>query len=116
MHHRPASHLLLDAEPGELLVELRVLTAPVHNALHAGPGRVGLRVDVQAQRVAGLAHAGTGLELRPVGHDDGDLVVLRMDAGLHAVLPYWRNRYRPATRTAAYSGRPPIAQAFVDQL
>src|SRR5271166_887102 len=101
----PASGLLLDAEACELLVELRDLTAGVHQALHAGPGRMGLRIDIQAQRVAFLAHAGTGLELRPIGHDDVDLVVLRVDARLHGHNPFWRRRSRPAARAAGYSGR-----------
>src|SRR5690242_5277252 len=117
MQQVPAKPLrLLDTESGELLVELGDLPAGVQNTLHAGPRRVGLRVNVQAQRVARLAHAGTGLELRSVGHDDGDLVVIGMDAGLHGMLPCWRNRYRPATRTAAYSGRARLPQAFFDQL
>ena len=59
----PGSALVADAQPGELLVELGHLAAGVHHALHAGPGRMRLRVHVQAERVALLAVAGAGGEL-----------------------------------------------------
>ena len=49
----------------------------------ACPGRVRLRVNVQANGIAGLAIAGTGLELGPVGHDDVDLMMIGMNIGLH---------------------------------
>ena len=55
---------LAHPDAGEPLVELGDLAAGVHDALHAGPGRVRLRVDVEPQRVALLAHAGPRLELR----------------------------------------------------
>src|SRR5271165_7352583 len=109
----PASGLLLDAEACELLVELRDLTASIQQALHPGPGRMGLRIDIQAQRVAFLAHAGAGLELRPVGHDYVDLVVLRVDARLHGHIPCWRRRSRPAARAAGYSWQAGTAQVYV---
>src|ERR1700755_1563451 len=102
--HLPApSGLLFDAEAGELLVELRDLTAGIHHALHAGPSRVRLRIDIQAQRVAFLAHAGSRLELRPIGHYDVDLVVFGVNARLHGLVPCWRRRSRPAAQAGAYS-------------
>src|SRR4029077_4511471 len=79
--------LLLDAEAGELLVELGDLAAAVDDPVLAGPRRVRLRIDVEPQRVALLAVAGPRLELGPVGHDDVDLVILRMDARLHDAAP-----------------------------
>ena len=42
--------LVLDAQALEALVELGKLAAGVDQAVHAGPGRVGLRIDIQAQR------------------------------------------------------------------
>ena len=75
--------LLARANAGKALVELRDLAARVDNALHAGPGRVRLRINIQADGIARLAVAGTGLELGPVGHDDIDLMISGMDIGLH---------------------------------
>src|SRR6185437_15786436 len=72
------------SQAAEPLVEFRDLTARVDDPLLAGPGRVRLRINIQPQRVPFLAHAGTGLELRAVGHHDGDLVVLGVDTGFHA--------------------------------
>jgi hypothetical protein len=96
---RPRRCLLFDAEPGKLFVELGDLAAGVHHPLHTGPGRVGLCIDIQAQRVPCLAHAGARLELRPVGHDDVDLVVFGVDAWLHGLVPRWRRRSdRPRKR------------------
>ena len=78
-----AQPLLARANAGEALVELRDLPARINNALLAGPGRVRLRINVQANGIARLAVAGTGLELGPVGHDDVDLMIGGMDIGLH---------------------------------
>ena len=74
---------LARANAGEALVELRDLAARINNALLACPGRVRLRVNVQADGIARLAVAGTGLVLGPVGHDDVDLMISGMDIGLH---------------------------------
>ena len=89
---------LAAADAGKALVELRHLPARVHDALHAGPGRVGLRVDVQPQGIARLAVAGAGLELRAVRHDDVDFVILGVDVGFHGNAPGRHPRYRPGTR------------------
>src|SRR3978361_2296273 len=95
--------LSFDAEAGELLVELGDLAAGIHHALHAGPGRVRLRIDVQAQRVAGLAHARPCLELGSVGQGDGGLVIFWVNARLHAAGSCGRRRSRPAAQAAPYS-------------
>src|SRR4051794_10255746 len=58
--------LFLDSQPGELLVELRNLAAAVDDPVLPRPCRMRLRIDVQTQRVAGLAVAGPRLELRAV--------------------------------------------------
>src|SRR6185436_8347076 len=75
---------LLLPEPAELLLEAREAAAAVEQMLlPAGPGRVRLRVDVEAQRVARLAPGGAGGELGPVGHDDLDGVIIRVNVGFH---------------------------------
>src|SRR5262249_53154480 len=78
---------LLEAEPSELLLETRKPAAAVDQLLlTAGPGRVGLGVDVEAQRVTRLAAGRAGGELGTIGHDDLDGVVLGMGVGLHGQL------------------------------
>src|SRR3546814_15807104 len=52
-------------------------------AMLAGPGRVRLGVDVQAHGDARLAVGRAGLVLAPVGHHDGDLVIVGVDVFLH---------------------------------
>ncbi|APH54657.1 Hypothetical protein GbCGDNIH9_8555 [Granulibacter bethesdensis] len=47
---------------------------------------MGFGINVQTQRFAGLAIAGTGLELRAIGHDHVDLMVFRVDTALHRVI------------------------------
>src|SRR5260370_13010020 len=78
----------LDAEPAEALVDASELPALVIEALlSAGPGRMRLRIDLEPQRVACLAVGRAGLVARPVGHDDGDIVIIRMDIGFHGLAP-----------------------------
>ncbi len=79
---RPSA-LLTRTNAGEALVKLRNLAARINDALLTGPGRVRLRVNVQANGIAWLAVAGTALVLGPVGHDDVDLMITGMDIGLH---------------------------------
>lgn len=71
------------SEASKALVELGDLAPGVDHALHAGPGRVGFRVDVETQYVASLTHAGAGRIFRSVCHDDSDLVVVGVDTGFH---------------------------------
>lgn len=90
------------ADASESLVELRNLTARVDHALHAGPGRMGFRVDIEAQGFAGFAHAGPGFEFRTIGHDDVDLVIVRMNVRFHRVssIGIYGRRSRPAAKAA----------------
>ena len=78
--------LFLDAEAGELLVELRHLPTRINDPVLAGPGRMRLGIDVQPQRVTFRPVAGARLELRAVGHYDRDLVIFGVDAGFHCIL------------------------------
>src|SRR5262245_62906662 len=75
--------LAFQADALETLLELGELAAGVDQAVDAGPGRVRLRIDIQAQRVARLAHGRAGLEAAAVGHHHVDLVVVRVNAFLH---------------------------------
>src|SRR5260221_12128086 len=75
-------------ETMEAPVEAGALAAGVEQALLAArPGRVRFRVDVEAQRVAFLAVGRPRLVRGPIGHQDGDLVVVRMDAVFHRARP-----------------------------
>src|SRR5690349_4022826 len=88
------------AEPGSALA-LEALEAPVEAGevaagieqalLAAGPGRVRFRVNFEAQRVAGLAIGRAGLIAGAVGHHDGDVVIIRVNAFLHRANP-WLSR------------------------
>ena len=74
----------LSAEARELLLEAREPAAAVEQLLlAAGPGRVRLGIDVEAQRVAFLAPGGAGGEFGAVGHHHLDGVVVRMQVGFH---------------------------------
>src|SRR5512135_1725662 len=84
---------LLLAEIAEALVEAGELPARVQQLLlAAGPGRVRLRVDVEAQRIARLPVGGAGLVAGAVGHHHGDLVVIGVDAFLHGPGPSPKER------------------------
>jgi hypothetical protein len=54
--------------------------------LAAGPGRVRLRIDIEMQRIPGLAPGGARGELGTVGHDHFDGMVIGMRIGLHGVV------------------------------
>ena len=92
-----AAAYFLMPSPANFLLNLATWPPVSIIRLHAGPGRVRLRIDVQAQRVAWLAHAGPGLELCPVGHDDVNLVGMGVYARLHGanVLPGAADPDRP---------------------
>src|SRR5215472_11329086 len=79
--------LLLDAQILEALLELGELAAAVHQAMNAGPGRMRLGIDLEIERVAGLAPGRARLEGRSVGHHDVDLMVFGMDLLFHRRLP-----------------------------
>src|SRR5690348_12674399 len=79
--------LFLKADALEPLVEAGELTGAVDEALlTASPGWVGFRIDFEVKRVAGLAIGRARLVARAVGHHDGDLVIIGMDAVLHRAL------------------------------
>src|SRR5579863_7980549 len=83
------SSLGLALEALEAPVEAGELTAGVKQALlAAGPGRMRFRVDFEAQRVAGLAVGRARRVGAAVGHHDGDLVIIRVNAFLHRANPW----------------------------
>jgi hypothetical protein len=55
--------------------------------LAAGPGRVRLGIDIEAQRVAFLAPGGAGGEFSTVGHHHLDGVIVRMQVRFHGAHP-----------------------------
>src|SRR6516164_3043587 len=94
----------LDAEPLEALVEAGELAAAVDQALlPAGPRRVRLGVDVEAQRVAGLAVGRTRLVGAPVGQHDRDLVIVGVDAFLHRIALKIKRAYSNAAPLAQFA-------------
>src|SRR3954447_15927087 len=89
--------LFLEADPGELLLEARKPAATVEQLLlAASPGRMGLRIDIEAKRVAFLAPSGAGGEFAAVGHDDLDGMIVRVSLGFHG----WS--WRPQRRARRY--------------
>jgi hypothetical protein len=81
---KAAGLLLVEAEPGEFLLEARQPATAVEQLLvTAGPGRVRLRIDVEVHHVTLLAPGGAGGELGTVGHLHGDGMVIGMGVGLH---------------------------------
>src|SRR5918997_958199 len=77
---------LAEGQSAEALVEAGDLAAGVQHArLAAGPRRVDAGVDVEVERVALVAVGRARLIFRPVGHFDGDHVIIGMDAGLHRI-------------------------------
>jgi hypothetical protein len=102
--------LFLQAEALEALVEARKLAAAVDEALlAAGPGRVGFRIDLEAQRVAGLAVGRPRLLGRAVGHDDRDLVIVRMNAVFHRRAPRKVRLYSGASARVQLASRRRVA-------
>src|SRR6266446_10366017 len=78
------SRLFLEADSRKLLLEPRQPPAAVEKLLlAAGPGRVRLGIDIEAQRVAFLAPGGAGGEFGAVGHHHLDGVIVGMGAGFH---------------------------------
>src|SRR5579863_2231225 len=79
--------LLFQPNALETLVETGELAAAVDQPLLAArPGRMGLRIDLKVQRVAGFAIGRARLVARTIRHHNGDLVVVRVDAVLHRAL------------------------------
>jgi hypothetical protein len=80
-------------EEAEFLVEARDAAAAVDEALlAASPCGVGLWIDVEAEAVAGFAIGRAGHEFRAVGHDNGDRVIVWVNAGFHGL--YSRNVFK----------------------
>ncbi len=79
----PLENPVLDAEVGEALVEARHLAAAVDDPVLTGPGRMGLRIDLEPQNVTRVAPGRLGLVFGAVGHHDSDFVIIGMDISLH---------------------------------
>ena len=75
----------LEAEALETLVEFRKLAAAVDEPVNARPGGMGLGIDVELERVSGLAVSGARIKARAIGHNDRDLVIFRVDVFFHAI-------------------------------
>ncbi len=87
-------------------VEARQASAAVEQLRRtAGPGRMGLRIDVEVHDVALLALGRAGEILRPIGHDHFDHVVVRMYVLFHLLrslgLLFTRNADAPAIGAGA---------------
>src|SRR5579864_2980863 len=79
--------LLFQPNALETLVEAGELaTGFVEALLATGPSRVGLRINLKMERIAGLAIGRARLVARAIRHHDGDLMVIRVDAVLHRAL------------------------------
>lgn len=68
--------------------------AAIHQALVAtGPGWMRCRIDIERERIAFGAVSGVGDVLRAIGHDDLDLVVVRMQICVffHRIQPFNRH-------------------------
>src|SRR5882762_8185374 len=82
------SRLFLEADSRKLLLEPRQPPAAVEKLLlAAGPGRVRLGIDIEAQRVAFLAPGGAGGEFRTVSHHHLNGVIVRMQVRFHGAHP-----------------------------
>ncbi len=94
----PRRELVLLQKSGELLLEPRQSAAAVDQLLlPASPGRMRFRIDVEVQRVAGLAPGGPGGELRAVGHHHFHAVIVGVGVGFHgSIVP---RGHRRATRS-----------------
>src|SRR5579872_6573736 len=103
--------LAADAETAEAGVEARQSATAIDELLRAaGPGRMGVRVNVQMQRRAFLAPGRAGDELDAIGHDDLDRVVIRVDVGLHREVSGGTSK-EPSGGPAALSVGGPITRA-----
>src|SRR5271157_897432 len=97
-YHKP---LLLpaDAKAGEAAVEARQAAAAIEQLGRApGPGRVGVRIDVEIERRALFAIGRTGHELDAVRHDDLDHVIVGVDIGFHRTSRAKTTKSRPEVR------------------
>ena len=73
-----------EAEIFKLLVEAGNAAAAIEQLLGSTcPCGMGGRINIKLHFVAFFAPSRTGCELRTIGHDDGDCVVVRMDIGFH---------------------------------
>src|SRR5205823_916060 len=70
----------------EAVLEALHAAAAVDALAHAGPGRMGLRIDIQAHLRAFLAPGRLRLERRAVGHHHRDLVVVGVGLLFHRLL------------------------------
>ena len=84
----PTAARLFLQKARELFLEARQSAAAVDQVLlAAGPGRMRLRIDIEMQRIAGLAPGRAGGEFGAVGHDHLDQVVIGVGVGFHVLVP-----------------------------
>ena len=94
-HRASAAELLLQPEALETPFEFGQLATGIDQAVDAGPGGMGLGVDIQAQGIAFAAVGGARFEFAAVGQHHGDLVVVGMDVFFHAQYPSGGALYSP---------------------
>ena len=74
---------LFQTEIRVTLIEFGDLSASIDQPVLSGPGWMGLRIDVEAQRVAWLSPSGAGDKGRAIRHLDGDLMVIGVNFFFH---------------------------------
>ena len=80
----PSIALRFEAQVLEPFSELGQLAATINQAVDAGPGGMGLGIDIQFQDVAGRPPGGPGRIGATIGHLDGDFVIIGMYVFFHS--------------------------------
>ena len=83
-----------EAEAAEALVELGDLTGGIDQTPDAaGPGGMGLGIDIEAQGIARGAPCGARGVAAAIGHHHGNVVVIGMDIFLHFLNLFFIQRF-----------------------